>query len=236
VSELDLDLDLDRDRSEAPTSRLAIGSAVSAFLCIPGISGLLGLGLGVMALRQISVARLGGARLAWAGILGGLLNLLAWGPAAAHVLKVSNALQPPSDRFMRAWMESEKAGEEEAAPGLRPLLHHGEGELMRHALQEQFGDYRGLGAPSNFSYHLRLGGEDASARFPLHFASGAPISARLEFVRVHGEMRVVGLALESPLLTGLRGRTALHGEATPDVHDFGGADAHAPRELKTFRP
>lgn len=236
MSEVDLDAELAVETPDAPTSRLAVGSALSALICIPGLSGLLGILLGVLALRQMGTARLSGARLAWTGIVGGALNLFFWAPVGNHVLEVSHALSAPTERFMTAWMQSERAGEEAAAPGLRPLMHHGEGELLRHALQERLGAYRGVGAPGDFHYAYHLAGEQASARFPLLFASGAPAWARFDYVRVQGELQVVGFVLDSPLLADLRARSALHGAATPTLREFEGPESHTAPELKTYRP
>lgn len=227
MSELDPDLQAELDRAPitptVQTSRLAIFSALAAVLCLPGVSGVLAVVTGLFALRQVnSSSTIQGANLATFGIMAGLLQLVGWGGVGYHVLQVRAQLDPPTAGFMQAWMRSEADGESAAAPGLRPLMRHGEGEVARRALVEQLGGFDGLGPRTDFSYKYDLEGEHVSAAYELRFHSGAPCSARFEYARDQGRLAVVGYALDSPVLRDLvtRGRNALHGGPTPDVKGY----------------
>lgn len=233
----ELDPDMEAELARAPpiptvqTSRLAIFAALGALLCIPGLSGLLGLVLGVLALRQINASStIQGGNLAYAGIIGGIFNLFVWGSVGWHMVQVRGQLESPTAAFVGAWTSSEAEGEAAAAPGLAPLMRHGEGELIRRTLAERLGPFRGLGPRDDFDYKLDIHGEHISAVYPLRFQSGAPCRAEFEYVTLAGKPKVVGFRLDSPVLRDLamNGQTELHGDATPELQDFGGGGSSAP--------
>lgn len=228
--------------SEMHTSRMAVVAAFCALGCMLPGTGLLGAIFGLIGLNQIngSGGKLGGASLAWLGIVGGVLSTLGWAVVAQRYVELSHAVDGPTAAFMKAWQTSEADGEAAAAPGLKPLMRAGTGELMRKALLTRFGGFEGLGPRSHFDYRPSLSGETISATYPLRFRNGAPCSATFEYARNAGQLRVAGISLASPLLRDLvlEGHSALHGQATPDLREFGGGkdDLVGSDGVKSFSP
>jgi len=220
------------------TSRLAIFSFLSSLVCLPGISGVLGVLLGALALRQIqSTNTITGSNLALTGILGGIMNLIVWGGVAQHYADVQKHIDEPTAAFMAAYLKSEVDGEAAAAPGLRPLMRHGEGELIRKALVERFGGFKELGPRSKFDYKFDIKGEHIGTTYALVFNNGAPCTGHFEYATNEKELRVVGFEFTSPVLRDLtiNGKSGLHGQSTPDLGDFsGGSNSDPASKLKSF--
>ena len=221
------------------TSRLAVFSFFSSLVCLPGISGLLGVVLGALALKQInSTNTITGSNLALTGILGGIMNLVVWGGVAQHYADVQKHIDEPTSAFMAAYLKSEADGEAAAAPGLRPLMRHGEGAIIRKALLERFGGFKELGPRSKFDYKFDIKGEHIATTYTLVFNNGAPCTGKFEYATNEKELRVVGFEFTSPVLRNLtvNNENGLHGKSTPDVGDFAEPSSNDPASrLKSFK-
>ncbi len=227
---------------QVQTSRLALFSLFSGMVCIPGLSGFLGVCLGLMALRQISRSQyIVGANLAWMGILSGVINLLGWGAVASRYVTVRNQADAPVSAFMTAWAKSEADGEAAAGPGLAPLMHRGGGQELRAELLKRLGPFRDVGARTDYSYGVKRQGfsvhEEISATFPVAFQSGAPVQGEFELGYTGSDLRVIGYRFTSPVLVDLEREkaTEAHGAATPEISEFGsGFPKPDPKQMRSF--
>ncbi len=211
----------------ARTCWTGVIAGLCSLLC-PGIGGILGLPLGVVALLQLrGNAALKGAGMAWVGIVAGALQLYVAGSA---YLRVQEALdQGPA--AVAGFLEATCRRTFEGAPvanGLRPALERGVASDSGARLVEALGDFKRVEARSG--YRVRwIGGPVLEVDYELAFAKGAPASGHFTLVRERGELRVIAFAVRSPVLT--RAVTA-EGKATPELGIFSGPPK--PAALRSF--
>jgi hypothetical protein len=227
---------------QVQTSRLAILSFLSGLICLPGLSGLLGVALGLMALRQIGRSQyVTGENLAWMGILSGALNLVIWGGVGAHVARLRQEVDGQAAGFLEAWARSEADGEAAAAPGLATVMHRGRASELREEMLRRFGPYKGLGPRSEFHYQVKREGimphDLVLASYPVEFQNGAPVTVDLQLASEDSVLKVVGYHLDSPLLRDFErtNEAEAHGEITPTISEFGsGPSRPDPKQMKSF--
>ncbi|MGI5862377.1 MAG: DUF4190 domain-containing protein [Myxococcales bacterium] len=217
------------------TCKLAVAAGLFSLLCPTGIGGLIGLMLGILGLAQIRASKgdLGGAAMAWLGIVLGLAQVLAVGALFAHM----SSLRRESPAVVHAFMSQLSAGDMESltgsmTTGLRPMLDSRKGESVRKQLEEALGTFVEVGEANRVFVSWKTDRFVVEADYDLVFSKGAPASAKFTLVREYDALRVSAFEVRSPVI---RVPLAVKGKQSQEVGEFSGGKAGRGRKLKEFK-
>ncbi len=220
---------------EIGTCKLAVVAGLFSLLCPTGIGGLIGLILGILGLGQIRASKgdLGGAPMAWLGIVFGLAQVLVVGVLFNQV----RSYRGESPAVVQTFMSQLSAGDMESpkgamTTGLRPMLDNRDGQALRKQLEEALGTFVAVGEAKRVEVSWKTDRFVVEADYDLVFSKGAPAAAKFTLVREYDALRVSAFEVRSPVL---RVPLAIKGKQSQELGSFAGDKAGGGRKLKEFR-
>jgi hypothetical protein len=119
---------------------MAIGSLICGILgCIPVITSLLAVILGILGIKKSKQPNTGGKGLAIAGIILGIIGIIGWGvaiPGMIFVGKMAREVIDAPERITREFVATIQSGDGQAARQFTPGLSDTEFELLRGKFQK----------------------------------------------------------------------------------------------------
>lgn len=217
------------------TCKLAVAGGLFSLLCPTGIGGLIGLILGILGLGQIRASKgdLGGAPMAWMGIVLGLAQLLVVGVLFNQV----SSYRGEAPEVVEAFMSHLSAADMERlnrtmTTGLRPLLDNRDGQALREQLEEALGTFVAVGEAKRVDVSWKTDRFIVEADYELVFSKGAPAAAKFTLVREYDALRVSAFEVRSPVL---RVPLAIKGKQSQELGSFAGDKVGGGRKLKEFK-
>jgi hypothetical protein len=176
------------------TSGAAIASLIFGILgCVPFITGLLAIILGIVGIKKTGDPRYSGRGLAIGGLLLGLLSLVLWGVFGGG-LYAYYVVATPARQLSHQFARDLAAGNIDAAQGSST------GAIGRDELataSEKMKSWGTLQDTTVFPVMEKSGGVDAfeGAGF-INFSNGQPVQYFVRMVKTGGQLKVDGFSLQ----------------------------------------